>query len=245
MQAGAYSGFGRLYDGGRKPGLIVEAACWAHSRRKFYELADLNRAPIAIEAVRRIDSVFAIEREINGRAPGPRLAERQRRVRPLIGELETFLREKRAKLSSKSELAKAIDYTLKRWPAFTRFLDDGRICLTNNAAERALRGIAVGRHNWTFAGSDEGGRRAAAMYTLIETAKLNDVDPRAWLADVLKRLADHPAKRLHEFMPTLIGCGAARRAGVVCRGCPPRPASQRWRSRRRPMPLSTPVAGRD
>jgi transposase len=201
MQADAYSGFGQLYDGARTPGPIVEAACWAHGRRKLYDIADLKRAPIAIEAVRRIDGVFAIEREINGRTAHDRVAERRERVRPLIDALETFLREKRAALSAKSELAKAIDYLLKRWPAFTRFLDDGRICLTNNAAERALRGIAIGRHNWTFAGSDEGGRRAAAMYTLIETAKLNDVDPRAWLADVLQRLGDHPAKHLHELLP--------------------------------------------
>lgn len=201
MQADAYSGFGRLYDNGRTPGPIVEAACWAHSRRKFYEIADLSKAPIALEAVKRIDGVFAVEHEINGVPPEQRLAERKAHSRPLVGELETFLREKRALLSSKSELAKAIDYMLKRWPAFTRFLDDGRICLTNNAAERALRGIAVGRHNWTFAGSDEGGRRAAAMYTLIETAKLNEVDPQVWLADLLKRLADHPAKRLHELLP--------------------------------------------
>lgn len=201
MQADAYSGFGQLYDGARTPGPIIEAACWAHGRRKLYEIADLKRAPIAIEAVQRIDGVFAIEREINGRTAAERRAQRRERVQPLIGELETFLCEKRAALSSKSELAKAIDYMLKRWPAFTRFLDDGRICLTNNAAERALRGIAVGRHNWTFAGSDEGARRAAAMYTLIESAKLNDIDPRAWLADLLQRLADHPSKRLNELLP--------------------------------------------
>jgi transposase len=201
MQADAYSGFGRLYEGDRAAGAIIEAPCWAHGRRNLYKIADLDKAPIAIEAVKRIDAVFAVERDIIGLAADRRLAERHERVRPLIAELETFLRQKRAKLSSKSDLAKAIDYILKRWPAFTRFLDDGRICLTNNAAERALRGIAVGRHNWTFGGSDEGGRRAAAMYSLIETAKLNDVDPRAWLADVLQRLADYPAKRLYEFLP--------------------------------------------
>ena len=201
MQADAYSGFGRLYDDDRAVGTIIEAPCWAHARRHLFKIADLDKAPIAIEAVKRIDGVFAIEREIIGFAADHRRAERRERARPLIGELETFLREKRAKLSSKSDLARAIDYMLKRWPAFARFLDDGRICLTNNAAERALRGIAVGRHNWTFAGSDEGGRRAAAMYTLIETAKLNDVDPRAWLADVLGRLADHPARHLHELLP--------------------------------------------
>ncbi len=201
MQADAYSGFGRLYEDGRSAGRIIEAACWAHARRKLYDIADLNKAPIALEAVKRIDGVFAVERQINGLVPEQRLLQRREHVRPLIADLEAFLREKRAALSSKSEIAKAIDYMLKRWPAFTRFLDDGRICLTNNAAERAVRGIAVGRHNWTFAGSDEGGRRAAAMYSLIESAKLNGIDPQAWLADLLKRLADHPAKRLHELLP--------------------------------------------
>jgi transposase len=126
---------------------------------------------------------------------------RAARSRPLVTALEAWLREHRAKLSAKSEVAKAIDYLLKRWPSFTRFLEDGRICLSNNAAERAIRGIAVGRRNWTFAGSDAGGRRAAAIYTLIETATLNDVDPRAWLADVLTRLPDHPAQRLHDLLP--------------------------------------------
>ena len=111
------------------------------------------------------------------------------------------MREQRARISKHSETGKAIDYSLKRWPALTRFLDDGRLCISNNAAERALRGIAVGRHNWTFAGSDEGGRRAAAIYTLIETAKLNDIDPQAWLADVLARLQDHPVKRIDELLP--------------------------------------------
>jgi transposase len=161
----------------------------------------LKKAPIAIEAVRRIDALFAIEREINGMTAEGRRTVRAARARPLVTALEAWLREHRAKLSAKSEVAKAIDYLLKRWPSFTGFLEDGRICLSNNAAERAIRGIAVGRRNWTFAGSDAGGRRAAALYTLIETAKLNDVDPRAWLADVLTRLPDHPALRLHELLP--------------------------------------------
>ena len=201
MQADAYAGFNRLYEAGRKPGPIIEAACWAHARRKFFDLARINKAPIAVEAVERIDALFAIEREINGITPHERVRVRHERSRPLIVELETWLREQRAKLSAKSETAKAIDYSLKRWPAFTRFLDDGRLCMSNNAAERELRAVAVGRHNWTFAGSDEGGRRAAAIYTLIETAKLNDVDPQAWLADVLARLPDHPAKRIDELLP--------------------------------------------
>lgn len=115
--------------------------------------------------------------------------------------LEAWLREQRKKLSSKSDTAKAIDYTLKRWRAFTRFIDDGRLCMSNNAAERAVRGIAVGRRNWTFCGSDSGGHRAAAMFTLIETCKLNDVDARAWLADVLARIADHPASKVVDLLP--------------------------------------------
>jgi len=201
MQADAYAGFNRLYEAGRRPGPIIEAACWAHARRKFFDLARLKKAPIAIEAVRRIDALFAIEREINGLTPEERQRRRHQRSRPLVAELESWLREQRARLSAKNETAKAIDYSLKRWPALTRFLDDGRLCLSNNGAERALRGIAVGRHNWTFAGSDVGAERAAAIYTLIETAKLNDVDPRAWLADVLARLPDHPAKRIREFLP--------------------------------------------
>jgi transposase len=201
MQADAYAGFDRLYAAGRKPGPIVEAACWAHARRKFFDLARLKKAPIAIAAVERIDALFAIEREVNGMSPQERVRLRNERSRPLVLELETWLRQKRAKLSAKNETAKAIQYSLKLWTALTRFLDDGRLCMSNNAAERALRGIAVGRHNWTFAGSDEGGRRAAAIYTLIETAKLNDVDPQAWLADVLARLQDHPAKRIDELLP--------------------------------------------
>jgi transposase len=201
MQADAYAGFNRLYEANRRPGLIVEAACWAHARRKFFDLARLNKAPIAIEAVERIDALFAIEREINGMTPQERVRMRDERSRPLVGALETWLRERRAKLSGKSETGKAIDYSLKRWPAFIRFLDDGRLCMSNNAAERAVRCVAVGRKNWTFAGSDEGGRRAAAIYTLIETAKLNDIDPQAWLADVLARLPDHPAKRIAELLP--------------------------------------------
>jgi transposase len=201
MQADAYSGYNGLYVEGRKPGPIIEVACWAHGRRKLFELAELQKAPVAIEAVRRIDELFAIEREINGKTPDERRAVRQERTKPLTDALEPWLREQRKKLSSKSETAKAIDYTLKRWRAFTHFLDDGRLCMSNNAAERAVRGIAVGRRNWTFCGSDSGGHRAAAMFTLIETCKLNDVDARSWLADVLARIADHPANRVADLLP--------------------------------------------
>jgi len=154
MQADAYAGFGKLYEANRKRGPIVEAACWAHGRRKFFDLARLSKAPIAAEAVKRIDVLFAIEREIDGLAPQQRLRVRQDRSRPLIVELETWLREQRAKLSRNNETTKAINYCLSRWDAFTRFLDDGRLCMSNNAAERELRAVAVGRRNWTFAGSD-------------------------------------------------------------------------------------------
>jgi transposase len=201
MQADAYAGFNRLYEADRKAGPIVEAACWAHARRKFFDLARINQAPIASEAVTRIDVLFAIEREINGLAPPQRVGVRTERSRPLVTALESWLRDQRAKVSKNSETGKAIEYSLKRWAALTRFLDDGRLCMTNNAAERELRAIAVGRRNWTFAGSDEGGRRAAALYTLIGTAKLNDVDPQAWLADVLARMLDYPAKRIGDLLP--------------------------------------------
>jgi len=201
MQADAYAGFNRLYEPTRRPGPIVEVACWAHARRKFFDLARLTKAPIAVEAVSRIDALFAIERDINGLSPDERKRIRQERSRPLAQALGSWLREQYDRLSPNSQVAKAIAYSLNCWQALLRFLDDGRLCLSNNAAERALRGIAVGRRNWTFAGSDEGGRRAAAIYTLIETAKLNGIDPLAWLADLLARLQDHPAKRIDELLP--------------------------------------------
>ena len=201
LQADAYAGFGELYDGKRKPGPIAEAACWSHGRRHFFEQADLRQAPLAIEAVQRIDEIFAIERTINGQPASDRLAVRQRDSKPIVIDLEKWMRAERSRLSRHAATAQAIDYMLTRWPAFTRFLDDGRICLSNNAAERALRGIALGRRSWLFAGSDRGGERAAAMYTLITTAKLNDIDPQAWLADVLARIADYPALRINELLP--------------------------------------------
>jgi hypothetical protein len=201
LQADADAGFGQLYEAKRRPRPITEAACWAHGRRKFFELADLRKAPLAVEAVRRIDQIFATEREINGVAPEKRRAVRQQRVKPLVGDLEAWMRAERARLSRHAEVAKAMDYMLKRWPAFTRFLEDGRLCLSNDAAERALRGVALGRRAWLFAGCDRGGERAAAVYTLIATAKLNGVDPQAWLADVLARIADHPASRLDQLLP--------------------------------------------
>src|SRR5690348_1135007 len=165
MQADAYAGFSKLYQTNRQAGPIIEAACWEHGRRKFFDLARLSKAPIAAEAVKRIDVLFAIEREINGLTAQERLRVRQERSRPLIVELEAWLREQRAKLSSNNDTTKAINYCLSRWDAFTRFLDDGRLCMSNNAAERELRAVAVGRKNWTFAGP----MRAAGV-RLLSTA---------------------------------------------------------------------------
>jgi transposase len=215
LQADAYSGYNRLYEAGRTPGPILEAACWAHARRPFFALADIEASarrraegkspapisPLALETVQRIDALFEIEREIRGKGPDERRAVRQELSRPLVETLEAWMRAERPKLSRGNDLAKAMDYMLKRWTAFTRFLDDGRVCMSNNAAERGLRGIALGRKSWLFAGSDRGGVRAAAMYSLIVTAKMNDIDPQAWLADVLARIAEHPASRLDEFLP--------------------------------------------
>ena len=215
LQADAYGGYNQLYVEGRSPGPIREAACWAHARRKFFLLADIETSarrrasnktplpifPLALEAVRKIDVLFDIERTINGFDIDARKAARQERSVPVVAELEAWMRAERATMSRHNDVAKAMNYMLKRWDAFTRFLDDGRICITNNAAERALRGIALGRKSWLFAGSDRGGQRAADMYSLIVTCKLNDVDPQVWLADVLARIADHPAQKLDELLP--------------------------------------------
>ena len=215
FQADAYDGYGKLYEAGRTSGPILEAACWVHARRPFFVMADLAEnarrkaqgkkpaviSPLALEAVRRIDELFEIERTINGQSAEKRRAVRQDLSAPLVANLQAWMREQRAKLSRGNDLAKAMDYILKRWSAFTRFLDDGRICLSNNAAERGVRGIALGRKSWLFCGSDRGGERAAVMYSLIVTAKMNDIDPQAWLADVLGRIAEHPAQKLDELLP--------------------------------------------
>ena len=215
FQADAYEGYGKLYEGGRAPGPILEAACWVHARRPFFVMADLAEnarrkaqgkkpaviSPLALEAVRRIDELFEIERAINGQSAEQRRVVRQELSAPLVANLEAWMREQRAKLSRGNDIAKAMDYMLKRWIAFTRFLDDGRICLSNNAAERGVRGIAMGRKSWLFCGSDRGGERAAVMYSLIVTAKMNHIDPQAWLADVLARIAEHPVQRLDELLP--------------------------------------------
>src|SRR5712672_3684540 len=211
LQADAYAGFNTLYVADRKPGPITQAGCWAHARRKLFELADIASkardqkpttiSPIAFQAVQKFDAIFMLERSINGLSPEQRLAARRRDIAPLVNDLIEWMKRERGKLSRHNEVAKAMDYMLKRTDAFTRFLADGRICLSNNAAERAMRGIAMGRKAWLFAGSDRGGERAAVMFTLVQTAKLNDVDPQAWLADVLARINDHNVQRLDQLMP--------------------------------------------
>ena len=212
LQADAYSGYNTLYDPARAGGAATSALCWSHARRQFFELADIaanarrgkNAAaisPVALEAVRRIDALFDIERAINGFSAEERRRARAEQSAPLFADLEAWLRHERSKLSRSAAVAQPIDYMLKRWDGFAHFLYDGRVCLTNNAAERALRGFALGRKSWLFAGSERGADRAAAMATLIVTAKLNDVDPLAWLADVLARIAEMPQSRLADLLP--------------------------------------------
>ena len=211
LQADAYAGYNELYLHDRKPGPIRQALCLAHARRKFFELADIASlrrsknatpvSPLAFEAVKRMDAIFDIEREINGLPAEQRLAMRAERSMPLMGELESWMRTERGQLSRHAPLAKAFDYMLTRWDGFAAFLYDGRICATNNAAERALRGLALGRKSWLFAGSERGAERAAFMYTLIITAKMNDIDPQAWLADTLSRIANTPQACLDTLLP--------------------------------------------
>ena len=212
LQADAFAGYNGLYRPDRSGGPLTEAFCWAHSRRKFFVLADIASkarkgkqaaaiSPLAFEAVKRIDALFDVEREINGLSADERLAVRKERSAPLVADLQVWMREERARMSRHGPVAKAMSYMLNRWDGFARFLEDGRICLTNNAAERALRGIALGRKSWLFAGSDRGGQRAAVMYTLIVTAKMNHVDPQAWLADALARIASHPIHGLDDLLP--------------------------------------------
>jgi hypothetical protein len=181
--------------------LAAERAAARTQTVKSFQRKRPSRKPIALEAVKRIDALFDIERGSNGQSAEERLRVRKEQSAPLLTTLELWLREQRARLSNSSSVAKPIDYMLRRWDRFTRFIDDGRICLTNNAAERALRGFALGRKSWLFAGSDRGADRAAIMATLITTAKLNDVDPQAWLADVLARIATIPQSQLNELLP--------------------------------------------
>jgi hypothetical protein len=197
LQADGYAGFGHLYQAGH----IQEAACMAHVRRKFHDIQVANGSPIAAEAIQRIGVLYDIEREIRGKPIELRHQVRQARARPLVEELHVWMNKTLAKISRKSDTAAAIRYALSRWRALTRYLDDGLIELDNSAAERALRGVALGRKNYLFAGSDAGGERAACLYSLLGTAKLNGLDPELYLREVLNRIADHPISRIHELLP--------------------------------------------
>jgi transposase len=197
LQADAYAGFGELYVDGR----ILEAGCWAHVRRKFYDFHEGTRSPVAAEALRRIGELYAIEEQVRGHSPAERARVRIERAGPLLDDLKCWLEAQLARVSKKSELAVAIRYALSRWTAMTRYRDDGRLEIDNNAAERALRAVALGRKNYLFAGSDAGGEYAAAMYSLIGTAKLNGIDPEAYLRTVLERIAEHPINRIAELLP--------------------------------------------
>lgn len=197
LQADGYAGFNELY----RTGGISEAACWAHVRRKFFDIYEATRSDIAEEALKRIGALYAVEDKARGSPPETRRALRQEHAKPLIDALVSWFEARRTELSRKSPLARAMGYALARVPALTRFLDDGRIEIDNNAAERAIRGVALGRKNWLFAGSHAGGERAAALYSLIETAKLNGLDPERYLRDVLTRIADHPISRIDQLLP--------------------------------------------
>ena len=199
LQADGYAGFNGLYDRPVEP--LQEAACWAHARRKFFDLHAATDSPVAHEALERIAALYQIESDIRGKLPPERRAAREARTAPLLKSLYDWLRATVRETSKKSELARAISYSLSRWQALTRYCHDGRIEIDNNAAERALRAVALGRKNFLFAGSDAGGERAAAFYSLIGTAKLNGLDPEGYLREVLRRIADHPINRIEELLP--------------------------------------------
>ncbi|MEP7299607.1 MAG: IS66 family transposase [Burkholderiales bacterium] len=204
LQTDAYGGYGKIYATGR----VEEAACWAHARRPFWEMYKEQgqvSGSIAEQALQRIAALYAIEAELRGQPPDIRRRERQARAGPLLEELRVWMTSMVGRVSAKSELAKAIGYSLTLWRALTRYRDDGRIEIDNNAAERALRGVTLGRGNYLFMGSDAGGERAASIYSLVETAKLNGLDPQAYLREVLTRIADHPINRIDELLPWNIG----------------------------------------
>ena len=197
LQADGYAGFDAVYETGR----IQEVACWAHVRRKFYDLHVAHKSPVAAEAIERIAALYAVEKEIRGYPADQRREVRAARARPLLDSLKQWLEETLGKLSRKSDTALAVRYALSRWEALLRYVNDGRIEIDNNAAERSLRTVALGRKNYLFAGSDAGGERAAAIYSLIGTAKLNGLDPESYLRNVLSRIADHPINRIEELLP--------------------------------------------
>jgi transposase len=197
LQADAYAGFNQLYENGR----IQPAACWAHVRRHFYDLEQAHSSPVAREALQRIGMLYGVEEPIRGRPPDERRAVRQVQAKPLVDSLRQWFEATLSKLSRKSETTVAIRYALSRWDALTRYIEDGHIEIDNNAAERSLRGVALGRKNYLFAGSDAGGERAAAIYSLIGSAKINGLDPEAYLREVLTRIADHPINRIEDLLP--------------------------------------------
>jgi transposase len=212
LQADAYAGFGHLYQAGH----IQEAACMAHVRRKFYDIQVANGSPIAAGAIQRIGALYDIEREIRGKPIELRHQVRQTRARPLVEELHVWMNKTLAKISRKSDTAGAIRYALSRWRALTRYLDDGQIELDNSAAERALRGVALGRKNYLFAGSNAGGERAACLYSLLGTAKLNGLDPELYLREVLGRIADYPINRINELLPWNVALLTADASDLKC-----------------------------
>ena len=203
LHADAYVGFAGLYASDPKTGArkLTEVACWSHARRYIYEVHVKTNSPIAREALEKIARLFVIEADIRGRSPAERRDARRQMSAPILAELKAFLNATLTRISGKNTLAGAIRYATSRWTALTRFVDDGRLEMTNNAAERSIRPIALGRKNYLFAGSDAGGRRAALMYTLIETCKMNNVNPEAWLTDVIARIADHPINRVSDLLP--------------------------------------------
>ena len=180
---------------------VTEVACWAHVRRKFFDVHKANGSPIASEALERIGALFEIERTMAGKSPEQRRAVRQSLAKQRLDKLAEWLDRQLKLLSGKSELAGAIRYARSRWDALTAYVDEGRLEISNNAAENAIRPVTLGRKNWLFAGSDAGGDRAAIFYTLIRSAKLNGLEPEAWVRDVLTRIAEHPINRLHELLP--------------------------------------------
>lgn len=203
LHADGYAGFDKLYKPMTATGdpPLIEIACWSHARRKFYDVHHATASPIALEALHRIAALFAIEGGIQGRPPDRRAAARQEHARPLLDQLRAFLDASLARISGKSTLAQAIRYSLSRWTALGRYVADGRLEMSNNAAERAMRPLALGRKNYLFCGSDAGGQRAACVYTIVETAKVNGLNPHAYLADILARIADHPSREIDTLLP--------------------------------------------